>query len=273
MKRFVTTVAALGLLAGASVANACQLTGWDASNGAVQEGGFGSNPLSRYLGQCAMSASGAGDVFEQDQITDEAVINQRFYFFATGAGTSVTLYEAYSDVGGTNVIYSLTYDGTNVNYTTTDGGTSASAPVNGLVDWHSVELHWTANGTVDLYVDSNAAAPGATPDASGTSAAANTIASIRMGAIGGLGGFTQVGLDDYVGRRSSAIGRACPGDAFVPLDNTINVQDLQELVNEILGTAPCSGMCNANENLDTTINVQDLQLLVDFILGNATAEC
>lgn len=261
MNRIVTSLTALGLLAGAGLAQACTLNNWDDAQGSIVDGGPGEAPfLSRYQGLCGSRADADGSYVEALAAADEARMIQRFYFLAEGSGNA-TIYTAYSDEAGASPVFTVSYDGSNVTVTSNDGGTNAVAPVSGSANnWHSVEIDWTSNGAIELWVDSDALT--AASDASGTSGAASTISSVRIGSQA-LGGFDAVNVDSYVSRRSSAIGRLLRGDATG--DGAINIIDAVGIVSEIQST-PVSGQPDCTE--DGSINIIDAVCVVGIIQGN-----
>jgi hypothetical protein len=62
---------------------------------------------------------------------------------------------------------------------------------------------------------------------------------------------------------SKAVTGGLPCD--ISLDNTVNVVDIQVLINVILGITGCPGSCDINR--DTNVDVVDLQTLQNVILG------
>lgn len=262
MNKFVKSLAALGLLAGASIANACQLTAWTSANGGIASGGpLEATNQPRYSGLCAAQASATGDFVLTNAPADETTIIQRFYFRAVGAGNA-TIYQLYSDDAGTTPVATVTYDGTNVTVTANDGGTSASAPA-AVGQWNSVEFSFNQNADGFLWVNSDATTDPA--DGTFTSGAASTVASAALGGID-MGGFTTLGVDALVTRRSSAIGRLLLGDSNG--NGSLSVADAVTALNEALNAASASlntGQPDFNE--DGNITVGDAVAILNAFLN------
>ena len=263
MNKKLKTILAAGFLVTGMAAQACSLSAWDLTTGTPAGGGpADTNVIARYSGLCGMDAT-SGTVTNNGTVavsgpTGEASMIARFYFLASGSGTA-TLFETYSENAATTPVYTVSYDGSNVTVTPA-GGTPAVVAVGGT-NWHSVE--WASGdgatgGAVDVWVDSDATTAAA--DASTTSAA--TATSIQAAQLGGIAnaGFTQILVDDYESRRTTAIGRLLVGDATG--DTNVNIIDAISIVNEINGS-PSVGVPDCTE--DGAINIIDAICVVNII--------
>jgi len=248
------TILAAGFLVTGMAAQACSLSAWDLTTGTPAGGGpADANVIVRYSGLCGMDGT-SGTVTNNGTVAvsgpaGEASMIARFYFLASGAGTA-TLFETYSENGATTPVYTVTYDGSNVTVTPASGGAAAVVAVGGT-NWHSVEVKWAAGdgatgGAVDVWVDSDAVTAAA--DASTTSAV--TATSIQAAQLGGIAnaGFTQILVDDYESRRSTAIGRLMVGDGSG--DGVRGLNDAVLILNEVLSpvTTLVTGTPDTNEN-------------------------
>ncbi len=265
MMNLLKTLLAIHLVFGSIAAQACSLSAWDDSTGAVSGGPGDANVIPRYAGQCAMDGT-AGTVTNNGVSaaggpTDEPRMISRFYFLATGSGDT-TLFQTFADNAATTLVYTVSFDGTNITVTPHDGGTAAIAAV-GNTHWHSVEIDWAQGGMISLWVDSDATTTLA--DASGTSGnASSVINAALLGGIGGAGGFTQLVFDDYVSHQTTPIGRAMLGDASG--DNTVDISDVIATINEVLGSNINTGTPDCDEN--GVINISDVICTINIVLNS-----
>ncbi len=263
-----------------STAQACTLDNWnggytgsvyaqnptgDGNNttGAASVNDGGATP--RWSGQCAMKATGAGHVADNSP-SAETSANTRFYFYADGSfGGTADLFKAFASeaLTGTPVI-SVTYDGANVSISSgSANGTVAAA----TGSWHSVEIHWSNSGSIDVWVDADPTAT--TPpaaDFSATTASTSTIEAAVLGPMTWSGAAGTMAFDAYEMHRTTAVGTESvlvTGDSNS--DGTVNVQDVVGITNEVLASATATGQpdCNA----DGTVNVQDVVCARNIVLG------
>ncbi|MEM9183168.1 MAG: dockerin type I repeat-containing protein, partial [Pseudomonadota bacterium] len=257
MKKLATSIAALGLLAGGSVASACTLSAWSAPSGTAPVVGGPADPVtvSRFGGICAMQADSGTQWVQDNSPAAEGTLIVRFYVLVNGSGDA-TVFEAYSDEGGSTPVFSVSTTGSNVTVTPASGTAASTSAGAG---WTPIEVSWTSGGAISLWVAGNAGA-GDAADATGTDTGSATVEAIQFGAVNGLGGFTSINFDDYESRRTTAIGQLCQGDANN--DGTINVVDASAVVAERLNptTNPAPGAPDANG--DGTINVVDASAIV-----------
>ncbi len=259
MKKLATSIAALGLLAGGSVASACTLSAWSSTSGTAPEvGGPGDTvELARYSGICSMQSDGAEFVQDNSPAAEGALI-ARFYFLASGTGDA-TIYEAFSDEGGATSVFAISADGANVTVTPASG-TAASAPMR--AGWNSVEVSWTGGGGISLWVNSDSTTAAA--DATGTDTGSATIDAIQLGTVDGLGGFTSVNFDQYESRRTTAIGREIPGDATGD-GGALNIFDAIGIIQEVVNGTAQVGQPDCTE--DGAINIFDAICVIQAVVN------
>ncbi|MEM9532771.1 MAG: hypothetical protein AAGA23_17765 [Pseudomonadota bacterium] len=259
MKRLVTSVAALGLLAAGSVASACTLDAWSSRSGTVpQVGGPGDTvELARYSGVCAMQADSGVQYVQDNSPSTEGTFIARFYFLASGTGDA-TIFQAYSDDGATGIVFTVSADGTNVTLDPA-GSDAISAPMSS--GWNSVEVSYANSGNTFLWVNSDATSAAA--DAQGTAGASGTIESVRLGAVEGLDTFDALSFDQYESRRTTEIGRELAGDATG--DSTVNIVDAVGVLQEVVNSTAQSGQPDCTE--DGQVNIVDAICIVQIIVN------
>ncbi len=272
---------ALVVLGAMGVAQACTLDNWNGGNtgmvyaqnptgngnnttGAASNAEGGATP--RWSGQCAMKATGAGYV-QDNSPTAETSANTRFYFYADSAfaGTA-DLFKAYANesLTGTPVI-SVTYDGTNVNISSGSANGTVAA---GTGQWHSVEIHWSNSGSIDVWVDGDpAAATPPAPDFSATTGASTaTIEAVAFGPMTWTGAAGIMAFDAYEMHRTTMVGTESvlpTGDSTA--DGVVNSADITGVVNDFLGVALSSGQPDCNRN--GSVGSEDITCVVNKFLG------
>lgn len=259
MKKLATAIAALGLLAGGSVASACTLSAWSSQSGTAPAiGGPGDTvELARYSGICSMQAAGDDQFVQDNSPAAEGALIARFYFLASGSGDA-TIYEAFSDEGAGSSVFSVSADGTNVTVTPASGSAASAAMKAG---WNSVEVSWTAGGAISLWVNSDSTSAAA--DGTGSDSGAATVEAIQLGSLGGLGGFTSVNFDQYESRRTTAIGREVAGDGNA--DGQVSVFDAIGIVGEVVNGTAAPGQPDCNE--DGNVSVFDAICVVQIVVN------
>ncbi len=251
MKKLATTIAALGLLAGGSVASACTLSAWSSQSAtAPLVGGPGDTvELARYSGICSMQADSGAQFVQDNSPAAEGALIARFYFFADGSGNT-TVYQAFADEGAASSVFAVTADGSNVTVTP-DSGSAASAAMK--AGWNSVEVSWNSGGAISLWVNSDSTTDAA--DATGSDTGSATVDAIQLGAIGGLGGFSSINFDQYESRRTTAIGREVAGDSNG--DGNVNSGDIIANILDFFDQAAATGQpdCNEDGNVNSGDNI------------------
>lgn len=264
--KHLATVAVLASALG--TAQACTLDNWNGGNsgmvyaqnptgdgnnttgaGSVNDGGA----TPRWSGQCAMKADGAGHV-QDNSPSAETSANTRFYFYADGSfGGTADLFKAYSNesLTGTPVI-SVTYDGTNVSISS--GSANGTVPA-ATGSWHSVEIHWSNSGSIDVWVDGDPAAT--TPpaaDFSASNASTSTLEAVAFGPMTWTGAAGTMAFDAYEMHRTTAVGTdsvLIPGDANG--DGSVSLTDVLDVLSESVTGTPSSGQPDANADGSVTL--------------------
>lgn len=269
-KTCFSILAALGMLLGASFAQACTLGAWTGGNAGDAAAADSTNPTSAYSGECLMTTSGG--FVQDDSPGGEAEMISRFYFNASGSGSAV-IYETFSDEPATNAdgssIYTVTFDASANTITVADtfGGGSATGALalNAGGEWNSVEVHWVSGGAIDVWVNADATTDAATDSAT---SGGGSISSSRLGA--GTSGIVAKGVgftanfDDFEARRTTNVGRLKLGDADG--DGSRELSDAVLLLNEFLSPVSqiIDGQRDANE--DGTFGLSDAVATLNLFL-------
>jgi hypothetical protein len=102
----------------------------------------------------------------------------------------------------------------------------------------------------------------ATPPATNCS---NTIMNSSIGTGTNFCQFSRDEISAHVTQFPSCLLVESGGNCDLTADGQVNVQDIQSLINAILGISLCPGGCDINK--DTQVNILDLQLLANVVLG------
>ncbi|HYK92409.1 MAG TPA: M12 family metallo-peptidase [Acidobacteriota bacterium] len=95
----------------------------------------------------------------------------------------------------------------------------------------------------------------------------NTVMNSSIGTGTNFCQFSKDEISTHVTQFPTCLTAGTSGNCDITNDGTVNVLDIQALVNAILGASACPGNCDINK--DGKINVQDLQLLANIVLGVA----
>ena len=251
-KTLLSIMTGVGLLAGASFAQACTTDAWlgGVSGDAVAGGPAEATTLPRYSGLCSAQASN-GYVQDNSPANETRMIT-RFYFLADSGSTgSATIYSTLSDepsagAAGT-AVYTVSFDASTdmLTFNAAGGGSTTASAGSG---WNSVEIDWQSGGTMNIWVNSDAAtAPSATTSIAGVPA--DTIDSARLGADNPSGTISLL-FDDYEARRTTAVGRLLVCDANA--NGSVTIADAVTVLLELGGTI-ATGQADCNENGGVTI--------------------
>lgn len=247
----------------AASALACSTEAWMGGNAGIPANANSGSPptVARYSEFCGLAVTGTGHV--QDNTPSDTRYRARLYVLdgLTGAG-AIDIFEAYSDIGATNALFKVTFNGSQFVFDATDagGGSATVASANG---WNLVEFDWNSDGTFSYWVNADATADAANGS---TSAGTGTVEAVRMGAPNGFA--TQTGkltFDAFESRRSTAVGALLAGDANGNL--SVNIFDIIGIQNEILNPATnlADGQPDCNGN--GSVNVFDIICVQNIILG------
>lgn len=260
-KNLVAAIGALGLMAVGSVAQACQTNAWSdvVGEGAgatdLQAGDRATDGISRFSGECGLAVRSPGQYVQDDSPGNESSMTARFFMFGGEANTTVM--EAFADETGTTSVFSVDYDSSTGQFTI--NGTSSASAAGAAGTWNIIETR-LMGGNVEMWVNKIAA----DNPADATVAAAGSVDSVRLGALGGsVTSANPIYFDDYEARRSTQIGALSVGGNVVTscnanADASINSADalayLQEAVNLVVnsGAADCrlDGLVNSADALD-----------------------
>ncbi len=249
-----TSLKSLALVAalfgtGQLMAQACNTNAWgvDLSPGAGTSGSVvagsptGVPPVSRYSGRCGLLSDTAGEFVSDGSPLNEPTYIARFYVRpAVTSGTAV-VFQALEDLQGTPSIQ-VSQTGNQLAFAAR--GATGGTPVSIVAGaWYSVEVNWTAGGSMTYNVRGNNAASASTGTLTGVAAGAQ-VDQANLGWIsGGSGG--SITTDAFESRRTQPIGRLCQGDANA--SNSITSADRFAITQEIGGTL-ATGQPDCNES-------------------------
>ena len=207
-------------------------------------------------GACGLEVTGTGYV-QDNTPSKETQFVGRFYFFPrfSGSGTA-DIFVAYPNKP-TAELFSVRYDGSGilVDASSAGGDVSTSIPVEAN-RWHLIEFSWQSNTTGSLWVNADATSD---PASASFSSGTGTVESIRLGAPNGFGGLTGTAFfDDYVSRRTGAVGGILPGDANG--DGVYDLTDTDAIIQEFLHDTHSVGMTDCN--LDGEVNSGDINCVM-----------
>ncbi len=275
-KTLALAIVAGGALLSAESVLACSTAAWGA--GSPPGGGVvgtptagqpnGSPAVKRYSGLCGLSSSAAGQFVQDGTITAaDTRLRARFYVFTGTTGGNPVVYKGLN--ASNAQVFAVTYNATTGAFDfATASGTGSTA--NGSVvanKWYSVELDWnTTAGNMTANVQGNCgniAACTALPAVTVTGAT-GSVEYVQLGWVSGTATGT-VQVDNYESRRSTAIGRACRGDANNSA--SITAGDRTAITNELAGTLQ-SGQVDCNE--DGNISAGDRTCVTNLLAAGAS---
>jgi hypothetical protein len=232
---------------------------------------FSSPEIARYSEFCGLVVSAAGYV--QTPATSDSHYFGRFFVLpqVTGSG-EVDLLEAYADTGGSQPLFTISYDGTDFIFdATAAGGGTGSAPAHftpgSAPKWNLVEFEFNSGSTFNVWVNESWTLPDG-PYTSGPSdsftSGSGTVASVRLGAIGGMGGFGgTITYDAYEAHRTTNVGALRRGDANS--DGFVNSGDIGQVINEFFDVSLANGTPDCNQ--DGFVNTGDIGCIINIFFG------
>jgi len=259
--RTVAAGCVVGLFMAAQAASACTLQSWSAVSGAVDPGG--PNPdttnnevaSARYSGFCAMKAAGEG--FVQDNSPGGINrIRARFYVFnELAGGQSAQIFRGFSSTNGSGFLFTVTLNDAG-QVVLRDNVANQTVSQTSATPWASVEIDWSqgsGDGVINLSVN------GQTPDTNtALSNSGSPLEAVRLGNLNGASG--DLSFDAYESRRTTAVGRVCPGDAD-PTGQSADFRDFADIDAifvefATLGGVPAAGAPDITE--DGVVDFEDI---------------
>lgn len=218
-----TSLKSLALVAalfgtGGLMAQTCNTNAWGVDlgagqgvSGAVVAGSPVAN-VSRYSGRCGLLSDLPAEFVRDGSPLNEPTYIARFYVRPAITGGTAVIFQALEDGQATPSI-AVSYTGTQLSFAAR-GATSSAANVTAGF-WYSVEVNWTAGGTM-TYTVQGAQAGGVEPAPStGTLTGVAAGAQVDQANLGWISGGTGGTLttDAFESRRTQPVGRLCRGDA------------------------------------------------------------
>ena len=229
--------------------------------------------VARYSEFCGLEVNTLEYV--QSPATSDARYFGRFYVLpqVTGSG-EVDLLIAYSDTDGASPLFVISFDGTDFNFDATgtgggSGSVAAQVTGGGQPMWNLVEFEYNNDGDFNVWVNEDWALPDGPYSSTSIPAFASgdggSVASVRMGAPTGMGGFGgKITFDAFEAHRTTNVGGLRVGDANA--DDVVNTGDIGQVINEFFATSLAPGTPDCNE--DGVVNTGDIGCIINVFFGN-----
>ena len=242
------------LIVTVSPALACSLEAWEGvSVGATV--GDPSNNIARVGGQCALKVTGTGQVTDNSPDGETEFIG-RFYFYPKMLSQgNHEIFAVLADQTNINSrLFVISYDGSNINLDASPAGGGQVSVGADPTHWNLVEFAWNSGTQGQLWVNADALS---SPPSGTFASGAGSVDQVRLGAVSDIGADTAF-FDDYVSRRSPAVGPLLVGDGNA--DGEVDSEDIDVIVNEYLFDDFGNGVVDCN--LDGSVNSGDVNCVV-----------
>ncbi len=253
-------LAATALLFASQAALACTAANWSGNSGANvlasgPDGPDGKLPIARYSGVCAMQTEPGETAFVEDLSPGgiDRIIARFYVLNDLASGQSAQIYRGFSTTTGSGPLFTVSLSATGT-VTLRDNITLEAVSQTTSNPWASVEIDWIAGspGSISLSVD------GQTPVTEAVGNDGSLLQSVRLGNLNGASG--TLNFDAYESRRSTAVGRLCPGDADQsgPSAGFRDFADIDAIFVEFatLGGVPAAGNPDITE--DGLVDFEDI---------------
>jgi hypothetical protein len=264
------------LLFGSPLAQACTTAAWSATVGAPVAGSR-ADQFPTIMGNCGMlTAEGGTSYVVSEHPQTDTTYRARFYVF-TGATAAATVFQAYSDVGATTPVITVTYDpGTSSLSATVPGSTLANVTGIDPNRWYGVEVARIVGEPARFSVRGGGGGGldgGGVPRLSlpkidvtrvGTGNASGAGVEVaRLGAIGATTG--RVGVEEFESSRAPAteIGFLLRADAND--SGTVDSGDIIATAREVVSPGSFTGYLDCNE--DGRVDTGDISCVARIAVG------